>query len=366
MADAEALEVMAIGIGNVGKEAASAERLTDLAHELGYGAVSLITLNRHPEEVSDDTDYMNSLSDASISIDTESVDDDYWKARTPDLVLVTTPSGIGAESYRYMNQFLTLDPGNPENPTVVTAEKGAITEFWKELNTLIDIDLGIAATVGGGTQLLRAAREQVHGGDVARIDLVVNGTLGAAMELFEKGTASPEVARHMTSLGYAEPGATEIADIFDGELGDIVKKAQIFYNYVLAEGTDFVRAGDIETPVLSTEDMAKLMTDESQRRMVVTFVKEGESFNEHEDSPAYVESSLPGGWRLRIAFIDPNDDPVLKSRLELPGVDAGFVMRAGKGGKDGVYSHTGPGAGPAPTARTMHADAYRLLKAKRS
>jgi|GEM_PF-6685373 len=364
MADVETLDVMAVGVGNVGMEAASADRLTNLAHELGYGAVNLVTLNRYPEKVIENKIFMDSLSDASISIAAESANDDYWKRHEPDLVLVTTPSGIGAESYRYMEQFFGSNSNH--DAVIVTAEKGAVTEFWEQLEPHVDKDLGIAATVGGGTQLLRAAREQVHGGDISRIDLVVNGTLGAAMELFEQGTASPEVARHMTALGYAEPGATDINGIFDGELGDIVKKAQIFYNYVLAEGTDYVRAGDIETPVLSAGDMTKLMTDESQRRMVVTFVKEGESFNKHDDSPAYVESDLPGGWKLRIAFIDPNDDPVLKSRLELPGVDAGFVIRAGKGGKDGVFSHTGPGAGPRPTARAMHADAYRLLGQKLS
>ena len=162
----------------------------------------------------------------------------------PDLAFITTPSSIGDVSSRYVRDLLRSDA------VVVTAEKGAITYGWEDFELDIDRRLGITATVGGGSQLLRAARDQVNGGKISRIDLVANGTLGVVMEEFEKGTVAPTVASLVTRMGYAEPGATDMSEIIAGELGDVTKKAQIFYNYVLANGGETIDELAIAVPEL--------------------------------------------------------------------------------------------------------------------
>ncbi len=340
------LDVLAVGHGNVGKEVLAIDRLKgtakDLQRELGR-VWTLTTRGLWEHDGSTSRHIGNGLD-----ID-----------QPPDVAFMATPSSMGEKTTEYIQSLFDMG-----QVTVVTAEKGAISLNWDRFAREIDSRLGISATVGGGTQLLRAAREQMDGGDVSRIDLVANGTLGVVMEEFQKGTVAPTVASLVTNMGYAEPGANSINEVISGELGDVAKKAQIFFNYVLAAEGEEIDHTAIAVPELSEEAMKLLQGVGSDRRMTITFARTDEHpeiADPDQDRLALSISELPGGWTVAIGFAKILDDPVLRTRLQLPGVDAGYVMRAGIDGRDGVYTHSGPGAGALPTARAMHADALRLL-----
>lgn len=344
------LDVLAVGFGNVGREAINQERLEDMTERLHreLGRVWYVKSNGLWRKDDCTHVHLSRQGEATVN-DMPSV----------DIAFVATPSSMGEENSGYISTLL-----GDEQTVVVTAEKGAISLNWDAFKDEVDTRLGISATVGGGTQLLRAAKEQMDGGAVSRIDLVANGTLGVVMEEFQKGTVAPTVASLVTKMGYAEPGANSINEVIAGELGDVAKKAQIFFNYVLAAEGEEIDHTAIAVPYLSEEAMKLLQGVDSDRRMTITFARTDEHpevVDPDQDRLALSISELPGGWTVAIGFAKILDDPVLRTRLQLPGVDAGYVMRAGTDGRDGVYTHSGPGAGALPTARAMHADALRLL-----
>ena len=122
------LKALLIGYGNVGK--AVADRLDQIDVE----PIGMIK----SDSLVHDMD-----SNKPISTDTGA-----WKTLKPDIVFLTMPSTEdGIAAHGYISHF--IKSGVP----VVTAEKGAMANYFDELLPHVDRLLGISATVGGGTRM---------------------------------------------------------------------------------------------------------------------------------------------------------------------------------------------------------------------
>jgi homoserine dehydrogenase len=301
--------------------------------------------------------------------------DDFGQVSEPDLpdvLFVTTPSSEEGSELSYRNMLPILENGK----IVVTAEKVTLAnvEKYKALRTASSnfACLGINGTVGGGTRLLDAARNFCHDPEnISQIHLALNGTMSAIM-----GSLAPQSGQGMSlgqavefaaTLGYAEPGASNPADVIRGEAtGDIPKKLAIFMNHLglckktLEDGSrieQLVDWSDLEFE-LSDENIASAMEESRGRRLIVSMYSKTHMAKagfrpEKGRIGGFDLHDLVEDWELVAGFRNVDRNPLFGALAGMTGPGAGIVVGLGPNEQDGVYSCTGPGAGRNPTVNTM-------------
>ncbi|MFA6050526.1 MAG: hypothetical protein WC761_05005 [Candidatus Paceibacterota bacterium] len=259
-----------------------------------------------------------------------------WQSLTADVVFVSIPTDGGEKALQYIEHFLK------RNIPVVTCEKGALAYHFDTLKPYIK-NLGFNATVGGGTQMISYLKGRVP----EKIDSlcgVLNGTLNFIFSKLGEGKTSSEVLKEILEKKYAEPGANTFEEIVAGELGDLHKKGIMLANVSgllkqsLKPTKDFVIEKDILDKAINSPKKYRFLFSMSRTRQG-SFV----AGVHYEADGFYIEMGL-----YDVSGFD----------LKLPeGVDNGFFIQEG----ESLYSITGPGAGPVPTALAMIADAARLI-----
>lgn len=299
-------------------------------------------------------------------------------ADIPEYVFVAIPStNDGVEAYGYIAPLLK------QGKTVITAEKGAMSNYFGELRDLSDDfrTLGINATVGGGTRILRLAQEYCHDIDnIAEIHLSLNGTLAAILSwvspLSGESLNVAEAVSRAVKEGYAEPGSTSAVDVIRSEAeGDIPKKLSIFFNVLrLGKPLDW---HDLRFTLKSAE-IERALDPTKPTRFIVSLYppSHGSALSKDEEDAIIGGFRVEhDGWRLVGGFRrvdvssdqDQSSEKVYAALGKSLGPTNGMILALGpdKGyenvyHEDGVYSVTGPGAGVPPTVNTMLDDYLRL------
>lgn len=291
---------------------------------------------------------------------------DFWQndsvLKDVAVVFLSIPSfADGERAYQIIKQL------QAKNIPVVTSEKGALANFYPELSSSMS-QLGLSATVGGGTRLLKYLNERVNQ-RTNQIHAVLNGTLNFIMHGISEGGTAGQVIDQAVTLGFAEPGATNHLEVINGEvIGDIPKKTAILWNVVMRpllnpkeflQVDDLFRDGSTPQPV-NQKSLNELISQASSRRFIVSIIKSSEEIPEN-DIIAGWRKPITKDWTIIGGFRRIDDNPLFRS-LKIPGPGNGVVLAGGANESDGVYTLTGPGAGPGPTAASMVQDAVNILR----
>ncbi|MCX6729394.1 MAG: hypothetical protein NTV95_01930 [Candidatus Saccharibacteria bacterium] len=332
-----------IGAGGIGSEVMRQLNQDYVSDRLHMGPL--------PEFVVRSTGIMG--PDAVTPLDFESFQD----VPIPEVTFVAIPSSDdGFEAHEYISHILQ------NGGIAVTAEKGAISNYFSELKEESDNfnNLGINATVGGGTRLLEVAKHYCQDIDnITQIHLAVNGTLAAIMSSVGpregSGMSLGQAVHQAVELGYAEPGSTNPNEVIRGEAeSDIPKKTAIFFN-ALGLSDESLDWNELKFN-LSDEDIDHAAEEAKVRRFIVSLY----SPNYLEKSQKCPEDQIIGGfefehagWKLVGGFRHIDRNPLFSALASTTGPSNGMVIGLGPNETDGVYSLVGPGAGVRQTANTM-------------
>jgi homoserine dehydrogenase len=339
-----------IGHGNIGRE---------LERQIGQPHVAKrLGLEERPQIIVGSS----GITKQDGTIDTKT---NFADLELPDVTFLAMPSGgDGQTAYRYISSVLA------QGKMAITAEKGALSHFFRDLKTASDdfTRLGITATVGGGTRMLRVAEQyNIDQANITEMHAVLNGTITAIMSEVApvKGTGiSLETAvEHAVQAGYAEPGADSPQAVLRGEAeGDIPKKMSIIYN-VLRLGATALTPEMIGFS-LADADITTAVNAKEPHRFIVSYYP--------ANSTADPGPRLGGfdvtvdDWRLVAGFRPLSANPLFASFAPLSAAGNGLVVGLGPNNSDGIYAVTGPGAGVEPTVNTMIDDYVRLHRSRQT
>ena len=265
-----------------------------------------------------------------------------------DLAFLAIPTfDDGSTAYKYLKTFLE------KNIPAVTCEKGALGNYFYELEKYLPI-VGYSATVGGGSRILRYAKERVTE-NTNEITLVLNGTLNYIFYKLSQGEKLENVISQAQKLGYCEPGTKSAIDVINKEAsGDVPLKVSVFFN-ILRLSSDIIRAKDLTVSKVSDEDLEFLVKNAKDFRYFISISKK-EPIPE-KNIGGFVFNS--NGWWCLAGFRKADND-FIKS---LENVNNGIEIK--ENGSDGIYCLSGPGAGAGPTVSSMIKDAQILWNTKK-
>ena len=272
-----------------------------------------------------------------------------------DLVFLAIPTlDDGYIAYNYIKNCLA------KNIPIVTCEKGALSNYFTELESSLSLGkIGYSSTVGGGSRLLRYLKERV-GAQVEEMHAVVNGTLNYIFSGLSEGRSLGEVVEETKKLGYAEPGAKHPLDVINSEaIDDVRMKSAILFN-VCNLTTQKIRAKDIKPNKIKNSELKKLNREAQNRRYIVSIEKN----DDKEEDVIWGFKHRVNNWCISAGFKHIDDNPLFR-KLIPEGVDNAILISEGEFGRDGAYVLSGPGAGSGPTTNSMIIDAEAILS-KRS
>ncbi len=258
----------------------------------------------------------------------------------------------GSTAFKYIKSFVQ------KNIPIVTCEKGALSNYFTSLERYLG-KIGYSATVGGGSRMLPYAQERMNPA-VTEVHAVVNGTLNYIFDGVSNGRSLDEVVEEAKRLGYAEPGATDILAIINGEaVGDVPKKTAILsYSLGLTKQPFLGKKFQEACGALCEADLMKVVQQSKIRRYIVSIAKEK---GRDEDIIGGFKFNLDSGWYVSVGFKNIEENPIY-SALISPGVNNALMTCEGKNGVYGTPVVGGQGAGAGPTANSMMIDARNLLR----
>ncbi len=268
-----------------------------------------------------------------------------------DIVFLAIPTlDDGKTAFEYMASLLK------RNIPVVTCEKGALSNYFSELEKWLD-KIGYSATVGGGTRLLKYLEERINP-QVNEVHAVINGTLNYIFDEISRGRNLAEVIEEAKTLGYTEPGASSPVEIINKEsLGDIPMKSAILFNICFRKFTpERMKAKNVKLNKIGEPEIKKLITEAQDRRYIVSITKGN---NYEEDVIGGFQYQIDN-WTISAGFKNISKNPLF-SELAPSGVNNSLLIYEGEYGIDGTYKITGQGAGAGPTTSSMIQDAIKLL-----
>lgn len=345
------------GYGNIGKGVARQLGKPEVAARMG--------LLPAPEFVIRRTGIMGPDGQTKIY---DSLDD---VAKLPEVFFVAMPStDNGNEAYGLIARFLK------NGKTVITAEKGAMANHFSALKKQSNNfrRLGIDATVGGGTHLMKAAEMYCRDLDnISQIHIALNGTLNALFSsIAPPGLAGKTLGQAVSQaglLGFAEPPKDGVQqnpyEIIKSEAeGDIPKKIAILFNYL----------GFSKIPInwrklirpLDNEEIDQAIEEASDRRFIVSIYPkrfQGEPTRGPEDNIIGGHVYSRGDWTIVSGFRRVKANPLFFPLGTLTGPKNGAVIALGPQESDGDYwTGMGPGAGPSETVNAMIDDYVGLRR----
>ena len=278
----------------------------------------------------------------------------------PDVTFIALPSSGLELANAVMTQ--ALEAGR----VVVTAEKGILSSApsFERFRTLSDnfSRLGINATVGGGTRLMKLM--QAYTTDVPNVTeahLAVNGTLTSIFHAVASGASLGQAVSSAKTNGFAEPEQTSPHEVIRGEVtGDVPKKIAILFNF-LGLGETLLDAGDIED-TLSEAEIRRAVAEAKTRRYVVSLYQR-DLYDEDTEGIIAKHVHTHDSWQIVTGFQNVDRNPLIAPLGKLADAGNGFVIGLGPSETDGVYGNKGPGAGEAPTVNTMLDDWLTISRA---
>jgi len=322
------MKVGIIGAGHIGSELY--RRINSLGWDVEFVLRSdgvYRNLSEKIDELDNYPNYLNSLNVAFLAIPT--LDD-------------------GKTAFDYMRSILEKDI------PVVTCEKGALSNYFSELEKWLD-KIGYSAAVGGGTRLLRYLEERINP-EVEQIHAVLNGTLNYIFDEVSHGRSLGEVVEETKKLGYAEPGAKTPLEVINKEATeDVPMKSSILFN-ICKFTQRHMRAKDIKPHKIGEPELKRLIKESNNRRYIVSITKE----NDEEDTIGGFRHQVDD-WIISVGFKNIYENPLFLQLIP-SGVNNSVLIYEGVYGINGTYRLSGQGAGAGPTTSSMIKDAIILLQ----
>lgn len=241
---------------------------------------------------------------------------------------------------------------------VVTCEKGALAYHAKVLRRYMRL-IGYQAACGGGSELLRyllrlgvADRRGTH------FWTVLNASLNMLFSEIGKGTKPGVAHRLAQKRRFLEPGKGSLFFAVSGELQDVLRKACVLFNTVLAK-KEYLTPDMLTSWSLSQKELRFLCRHAKDYRYVVAFMNYKSGFGRQRHHGGF--EAKVGEWSIKAGFrlIPPAsrwipDGPT--NAVGIAGVDKN---------KRPFKVFSGKGAGHRPTTTAMITDAERLLGLRR-
>jgi len=226
--------------------------------------------------------------------------------------------------------------------SVVTCNKAPLAIAWNQLLEAAregNATIAASATVGGGTPVLATLRQLKASSGLTRIEATLSGTLAFVLDRIVRGDYVADAVAQAQALGLAEPDPQ--VDL-DGT--DAMAKAIILHNALFD--------GSLQ---LDPRRLRLRLEARSIRALALT------------GTPAAIATIDATGVRLRLGTLSdlathrsaPGSVPAAGSTAA-PDPSTILVRAHHPGGK--VSSFSGPGAGPAATARAMLADVLAVQR----
>lgn len=343
-----------IGPGNIGQEVRRQLAQSEVAGRMGLGTLPSFVLSRAGVIVPNRSGAPNTIRYNGIE----------ELLSLPDVTFIALPSTDDGDLAREYISYI-LGQGR----AVVTAEKGALANFFSELQAESDnfARLGINATVGGGTKLMEVARTQLRDkGNIKQIHMVLNGTLTSVFSSIAPpggagGMSLGQAVDQATMLGYAEPGSTSPYEVIRLEAeGDIPKKTAILFNRLgLSSQVLDWRSLNIN---LTNENIAQAVEEARIRRFIISIYPEDYAKKISAPENDIIDGFKVNheGWLIVGGFRHVDRNPLFSRLASLTGPANGIVIGLGPDETDGVYTFDGPGAGTHPTANVMIDDSLAV------
>ena len=223
-----------------------------------------------------------------------------------DLVFLAIPTlDDGKTAFRYIEKSLDYDV------PIVTCEKGALSNYYSELEEAVNDDMiGYSASVGGGSRLLRYLKERV-GEQVEEIQTVINGTLNYIFDQVSSGRSLGEVVEETKKLKYAEPGAKNPLDVINKEATrDVPMKTAILFN-ICNLTQERMRACDVDTYHIEDTELRRLAKEAINRRYIVSITRNA---NDEEDVIWGFRHKIED-WHISAGFKHIDENPLFKALI---------------------------------------------------
>jgi homoserine dehydrogenase len=305
---------------------------------IGYGSIGQ-ELKHQLEEKNWKVEYIitpeNILDDQGNIIDVSS---SWKKYHDIDAVFLAIPSHLGAVAEKYILFYTS------KKIPVITCEKWALSEHHETLANRLPL-IGHSATVGGGTRMIAFLNLRDHN-YITEICGIVNGTLNYIFTELSSGKTQQEVLERVLEKKYAEPGATTLLEIINGELGDLSRKAIILANasHIFEQTLQW----SDNLCIVDTFLIEKALQNPQEFRFFTII-----SNHEHSGFIGGMKLSLNNKWLYAWLFLIKNADFPLTEWVT-------NILTVSEWNES--YTLTGPGAGPWPTAKAMILDAVSLIK----
>jgi homoserine dehydrogenase len=270
----------------------------------------------------------------------------------PDVVFMAIATNDTGEAARdYINDTVHL-----YNIPIITCEKGALSYHYEGLKSYLRL-VGYSASITGGTMALSYVKERHLNKKEVHLNAVLNGTLNYIFYRLGHGATLAGACAEAGKLGYAEPGATDIVALLNGELKDVTMKICVLYNVALSNG-EYISPRDFKQNAFTEDSLFSLNSSTKAYRYIVFMSNVYDSFNNAKlISPLRLKK---GTWNIEASF---KEIPALSENTAWIPSGVGNVIQIllGKHGEYGECMITGPGAGLRETTEAMLDDARRLL-----
>ncbi len=306
------IKTIVIGNGSIGKELQ--KQIKRIGWSVDFVLTSKDILDREGKRV-------NSISE--------------WKKYiAADIVFIAVPTSLADISFEYIRYCVE------KNIPVVTCEKGALSEYFEKLQSNLK-SIGYNATVGGGTRMLKYLNSR-NKENISSVTGVVNGTLNYIFSRLSEGATKELVIKDILENKYSEPDAKTFTEIINTELSDLYRKAIIIAN----TANLWIK---FENPKeISHQIIEKAISNPKEYRFLFLMAK--------VENGDFIDGLK---YQIKDWFIYAGIFNIKNFVLDFPeGVNNVLYIKEG----ESLYSVSGPGAGPEPTALSMIADAKEILK----
>jgi hypothetical protein len=262
------------------------------------------------------------------------------------VAVIATPSDSKVEMPP-MKHFLI------QGVSVITAAKGALSENYAEVQALSQGGrlLGDSATVGGGIGLVDPLGRYIRRPDVNEVHVTSNGTLAAVAS---SDKPLPQAIQDAIDAGLAEPGNTSPIAVVRAELDDVSRKTAIIVNKLFSSNEPIDWRS---LKMIFSNDQIEQALEERRRLMLSMYPLGSEGYSVVHGADAINGFDVwRNDWRFIGGFAELGRNEVSAALERTTGPDVGFAVGLGQDNRDGIYSLTGPGAGPGPTSSMMLAD----------
>lgn len=270
-------------------------------------------------------------------------------AKEVDACFLAIPTdNTGTIALAYIAEILSY--GKP----IVTCEKASLANHFEALLPHLS-RIGFSATVGGGSGLLSLVRSSHFGID--SITGVVNATLNFLVSEIARGRTVAEVVDEAITLGLCEPGHTNLVEIVNAEIQDMLYKSAILFN--LARLTrEPIHASEFSYGVINQDAITGgqngLLARVKTHRFAVTIKERMAGEKVFTDIPGF--AATKEGWVIRGSYQPVRE---LENLDRIPRREENALVVTWRDGARA--SLFGIGAGPLPTAAAMLGDARRLV-----